>query len=314
MPPFGEGRLFCLNAMYPAPTDDQIRAILAKHRLPGGPVEASPYEGSVNYVRMVGDRCVRVLKEEDYASDIYTEVVSVPAVRAAGGRVPELLVFDDARDVVPGLVSIYRRLPGLPLGECAQVSDLTGIYREMGREIALWQTGVTAIEDPNDWLDKPRLDDAWACYERNADRLSPAERTWTEATIRRLEGAKTGPLKFVHWDLHAHNVLVHDGRFEAIIDWGDAGWGEAAINYHCLPAHMLPVLLEPLGEVDHDFVGRCLYAVLAYALNDVHREGYPDQPYRNGGHARWRNLEALYRQVLPSGWREWLGDPPPASI
>jgi len=297
--------------VHPQPSDGQIEAILVKHNLPSGRVEASPHEGSVNYVRMVGELCVRVLKEEDFASDVYTETVAVPAVRGAGAVAPELIVFDDDRDIVPGLVSIYRRLPGEPLGQCTGPIDLPALYRAIGEQIAIWHRGVSGVDDPYDRLDKPRLDNAWSCYERNADRLDAKERAWTEAAIRRFETATAGPPSFVHWDLHAHNILVDQGHFVAVIDWGDAGWGETAVNYHCLPANMLPILLAPLGEPDPNLIGRCLYATLAYALNDVHRAGYPAQPHRNGGHARWANFQALYNEKLSAAWKIWLGDPPP---
>ncbi|CAN5420067.1 hypothetical protein BH11ARM2_BH11ARM2_37880 [soil metagenome] len=255
---------------HPVPSDGQILALLERHGFPSDRVEASPYEGSGNHVRMAGGLCVRVLKEEDYASDITTEAVSVPAVRKAGVATPELLVFDDSRDIVPGLVTIYRRVPGIPLGRCGPLENPEGMVREIGRQIALWQTGLTEVSDPNGWLDKPRHNDAWKSYERNAERLSPRERIWAEA-----------------------------------------GWGDPTLNVHCLPAAWLPLLLEPLGAVSQDYVGRCLYGILAYALNDVHRPEREASPYGHTGHQRWQSLQTLAAQRLPDDWRHWIADGPP---
>ncbi len=252
-----------------------------------------------------------MLKNESYASDLYTEAMAVPAVRAAGVDIPELLAFDDSRDIVEGVVTIYRRVKGLPFAACTGPLDIVTIHQAIGEQIAGWRYGVTQVDDPNQWLDRPEFDDAWVCFERNAERLTTAERKWSESAISRLETAKPGVATFVHWDLHAHNILVEDGKFVSVIDWGDAGWGETAINYQCLRADMLPTLLEQLRDVDHNLVGRCLYGVLSYALNDVHREEDITQPHRNSGHRRWTNLLRLYSQDHPESWKFWLGDPPP---
>jgi len=294
------------------PTDDQIQALVAAHGLAVGAVEPSPHEGSVNHVRMVGPWCVRVLKEEDYASDLYTEAVCVPALTAAGVRTPELVAFDQSREIVPGLATIYQRVPGAPLGLSEPLAEIDALVRELGRQIATWRSQLRALEDPNGWLDRPRGDDAWANYERAADRLGSEERAWTERAIRRLEAAPEPAAEFVHWDLHAFNVLTHDGRFSSVIDWGDAGFGDPTLNYRCLPAHWLPLLLETADE-GGNFVGRCLYHLLAYALNDVHRAPRYATPYSHTGHRRWESLAALATRPPDAVWRDWLGDAPPKS-
>lgn len=295
--------------MHPAPSDEEILAILAEHRLPSGMVEASPHEGSVNHVRMVGELCVRVLKEEDFASDVYTEAAAVPALMGAGVRTPVLWAFDASRKVVPGIATIYERVPGRPLGLCGPFVGITGVVQELGEQIARWRDKVRWVADPNGWLDRPRGDNVWGCYERAAERLSRAERAWTEATIRRLEAAPEPEPEFVHWDLHAFNLLVNEGALTAVLDWGDAGFGDPTLNYRCLPAHWLPVLLSSYAE-DQGFVGRCLYHMLGYALNDVYRAPRYPGPYDHTGHRRWESLMALAAGPPRPPWREWLGDPP----
>src|SRR5580658_10129468 len=57
--------------------------------------------------------------------------------------------------------------------------------------------------------------------------VSPALRRWFEA------GAATpvdAPRTWFHGDLHGRNVLVKDGRFSAVIDWGDMAAGDAACD------------------------------------------------------------------------------------
>jgi len=297
--------------MYPAPSDAEIALLLERHRLPFGRVEISPYEGSVNHVRMIGDLCIRVLKQEDYASDLYTESVCVPPLARLGVATPELLIFDDSRSVVPSAVTIYRRSPGIPIGECTRLPDETTVVDALGLHIARWVNGLEEIDDPNGWLDRPSHHDLSINFGRAAERMTPPERAWTEAAIQRLRQAVAPASAFVHWDLHRHNILVYECALQAVIDWGDAGWGDPTINYHALPAEWLPRLLSPLGDVDHHFVGRCLYGILGYALNDIHREARGTSPYSHTGHARWESIRRLILESRDDRIRQWLPVAPP---
>ena len=40
--------------------------------------------------------------------------------------------------------------------------------------------------------------------------------------------------RWLHGDLHAQNVLVHEGRFSAVIDWGDITGGDVATDLACV--------------------------------------------------------------------------------
>ena len=298
--------------MYPAPTDDQIRALLEKHGLPAqDPVEECAYEGVVNHVRLVGDLSVRTLKDPDFCSDILTETLAVPAVRRAGARVPELMVFDPDEDIVQGPATIYERARGRPLGAIETLADLGSIYRDIGYEIGVWHRGVRFLHDPNERLDIPVLDNPGDALIRNADRMTPEEVRWVEKLIIRLEEARPQRVGFVHWDLHANNVMISEDRLSSIIDWGDAGWGDPAINFRCFPALYLPQALDSFGITDYGLVGRAMTGVLSYALDEIH---YADDPYRpnyHAGHKCWRSIQHLYLIRLDDMWRDWLGDPPP---
>lgn len=296
--------------MLPAPTDDQVFGILRAHGLScDAPVERSPHEGVVNHVRFVGDLCIRTLKENNYASDIWTESVAVPAVRASGANVPELLVFDPSERTFPTLITIYRRVPGEPFGQLREVADAPSIFRELGRQIGIWHRGVKSVSDPHGYLDIPEWPNPRQVIANNAERLSFAQLRWVDALVTRLEKAEASVRGFVHWDLHTHNVLVHENEVSSVIDWGDAGWGDAAINFHCLSPRYLPELLEGFGCDDPQFIGRCLLGMTMYTLNDAGRPEDRSQPFRNSGHRRWKSLQALCARDLPDTWRQWLGEP-----
>jgi hypothetical protein len=297
--------------MLPPPTDDQVQEILAKHGLPcDGLVERCLQEGVVNHVRFVGDLCLRTLKEPNYASDVWTETVAVPAVVQAGAMVPALLAFDCSQSIVPTLVTIYRRVPGEPLGALVSLADPASIYRQLGEQIGTWHRNVRTVPDPHGHLDRPEFPNPRQVVAQNEDRLSVGELRWVDALLTRLGEAQSTERGFVHWDLHVLNVLVHEGRLSSVLDWGDAGWADAAINFHCLPAEYLPEALDGFGSQDSDFIGRCLLGVVLYALNGIHRPDDAMQPYRNTGHRRWRSLIRLMRRELDEPWQRWLMTPP----
>lgn len=49
---------------------------------------------------------------------------------------------------------------------------------------------------------------------------------WADAIERPIDVAAT----WIHGDLHAHNVLVSNGRITGVIDWGDAARGDRATD------------------------------------------------------------------------------------
>jgi len=288
--------------MHPAPTDEQVRLLLAKFGLEDGVVGSSPYEGAANYVRLVGPWCVRVLKDEAFADDVRREAIVVPAVRAAGVATPELVGFDDSREIVPGLVTLYRRLDGMPLGLIDQAINREAIARQLGEQILRWRFDVKDLDLPRQQGQRAK-----ACYLRAKTRLSPAECAWVESALERLAATTDVPDEFVHNDLHRHNLMILDDQLEAVIDWGSAGFGDPALNYHCLPMDWLPLLLPP--DADANFVGRCLDYMLGYALNDIHRQARGG-PNSHTGHLRWQALLRFTNLGLRDDWRYWLQDAP----
>jgi aminoglycoside phosphotransferase (APT) family kinase protein len=78
------------------------------------------------------------------------------------------------------------------------------------------------------------LGDRAEAFERNlgaAERAHAAvgptlRRVWTEAAATPVDAPRT----WFHGDLHGRNVLVKDGRFAGVIDWGDMAAGDAACD------------------------------------------------------------------------------------
>jgi aminoglycoside phosphotransferase (APT) family kinase protein len=116
----------------------------------------------------------------------------------------------------------------------------------------------------HDWLD------------RLADTLDPAPilARWT----RHLETpAWRGAALWLHGDLHPANLLVHDGRLSAVIDFGDLTSGDPAgdlfVAWMLFPPAARAVFRDAAGDVDDDTWDRAegwaLLMALAYLANSA---------------------------------------------
>jgi aminoglycoside phosphotransferase (APT) family kinase protein len=66
-----------------------------------------------------------------------------------------------------------------------------------------------------------------AILKRETDAITPAiEQVWSEALTAPIDVTRT----WIAGDVHARNVLVHQGKLAAFIDWGDMRVGDAATD------------------------------------------------------------------------------------
>lgn len=85
----------------------------------------------------------------------------------------------------------------------------------------------------------------------------PLQRVWRRA----LAAGPPGPLAWTHGDLHARNVLgAPDGSLVAIIDWGDVGAGDPAVDLSALWTVLHPAdhtaFCSTYGPVDGPLLDR----------------------------------------------------------
>jgi aminoglycoside phosphotransferase (APT) family kinase protein len=66
----------------------------------------------------------------------------------------------------------------------------------------------------------------------------------------------SGPALWLHGDLHPANLLVHEGRLSAVIDFGDLTSGDPAtdlaVAWMLFPPELRPVFRSAAGDVDDD--------------------------------------------------------------
>ena len=286
----------------PPPGPEVISTLFQRHGVPGAwaPLEAT---GIANYIYATEDVVLRLATDHsEGVRDARTESVAAPVVYAAGIRTPRMLAWDDSREIVDGPYSLWERVHAETLGLYLPDARMAqAAWRELGAEIALLHETVTVCPDPNGWLDEPGYGDP-------RDHLETAARTGLVAAedcasvgrwLRHLEPFAVAPprVRFLHGDLHSMNVMcTKEGHLAAVIDWGDAGWGDIAFDFSDTPAHAFEAMLDgyseraPEAAADGTLRGRILWARLSRLLARV----------------AWGNWEeARMRELL-----EFAADPP----
>lgn len=274
-------------AMALARHHDPVDAILAHHGLQG-PWQQLPATGIANRIYATNDLVLRIAVEGPEAlDDARTESVAAPVARAAGVCVPRLVAFDDSGTVVDRPYSLWERVHGETLGLFApEPSSCPATWRDVGRQLALLHNRVQDCPDPHGWLDHPAreldLEERVASLAA-ASAIEPALAGELERAAKALRPALQGPLavRFLHNDIHAMNVMcARDGTLLALLDWGDAGWGDPALELAQVPLGAVPFVLqgyESEAHLDNTAEARILWDKLCAAVEQFEKGGAYDK-------------------------------------
>jgi aminoglycoside phosphotransferase (APT) family kinase protein len=293
--------------MSPDAVPDPVDAILSAHGIRGA-WTVLPTAGIANRTYATREVVLRVATDHPEAvADARTESVAAPAARAAGIRVPRLIAFDDSRALVDRPYSLWERIHAQTLSTCApEPGRAPGTWRDLGRELCRLHAGVLACADPRGWLDDPsRGPDPEAqlhdlLLQRGIDNETHARLVRWLVHLR-PSLADPLPRRFVHNDAHAGNLLCTRGdRLAALIDWGDAGWGDPAIELASVPLEAVPLVVagyeDEGGHLGGDADARILFDQLA-AVGDASILGQTRaeritalMTFARSAPARWRRL------------------------
>jgi aminoglycoside phosphotransferase (APT) family kinase protein len=299
----------------------QAHAILERHHLGISGFAKMNSTGMANTIYALGeDLILRVPGDHPSAvAQTLTESVAVPVARQLQIQTPELLVFDDSLEILDCPFTIYERVFGDTLGlldlEPIQIPET---YRAVGRELAKLHAGVHKVDDPFGRLDQPGYEQPRATLEQLATNgfVSASDARWLNAWCDLLEPATLEPVKhqFLHNDIHEMNLMVKpdDHSFLAIIDWGNAGWGDPATEFRIANIQALPYMLEGYRSVmplerEETIEARILWDQLGLALRRMNLElefgvvKHGFQPF-NGLMQLWR----FTHQQQNSSWTQWF--------
>lgn len=223
------------------PRPDHIDAIFSRYRVRGS-WERLASTGVANWIYATRAVVLRVATDHpDAVPDARTESVAAPAAYSAGILTPRLLAFDDTLTIVDRPFSLWERVQGVTFGAAVLADEARfAVWRSVGRELARLHRGVTVCADPHGYLDTPGV-------ESDTSRLLAtlvSSRRLGEEAARDIADACGGlqdasgptPTAFTHGDVHQLNVMCDlGGRLLALIDWGDAGWGDPMLDFSSMP-------------------------------------------------------------------------------
>ncbi|BDC48322.1 hypothetical protein F183_A06380 [Bryobacterales bacterium F-183] len=231
-----------------------ITAILAAHGIhdPWQPLEATGVANSIYATQHV---VLRIATDHpDAIVDAYTESVAAPVARQAGVMTPRLIAFDASGTLVDRPYSIWDRVHGVTFG-LTPLPDAArrAVWREVGQQLALLHDRVRECPDPSGYLDvADRELDVEELLQEYADTCGSAQVPEIEGLFEELRpyvDDTSVPPCFVHNDLHDRNIMCGPtGGLLALIDWGDAGWGDPALDFAAIPLDAVPAVLEGYGD------------------------------------------------------------------
>jgi aminoglycoside phosphotransferase (APT) family kinase protein len=261
-----------------------VDAIFTHHGMPGAWTPL-PVTGVANRIYATRDVVLRVATDHPEAvPDARTESVAAPVARASGLPVPALIVFDDSRRIVDRPYSIWERVHGETLGLHAPDPDaVPDTWRDVGRQLARLHTSVRECWDPNGWLDRPAHPDHVELREL-AHSLTPALAAFGAEVLDWIDRSEAAaavktPRCFLHYDIHQMNLMcARDGSLLSIIDWGDAGWGDPALEWSEAPIRAIPYMLDGYRSIAGALLGdapeaRILADQLWCGLEDLRDRG-----------------------------------------
>jgi aminoglycoside phosphotransferase (APT) family kinase protein len=166
---------------------------------------------------------VLVLHEQRWLPELAPGLPLPVPVPVRSGRPSDALGYPYAWTVGPWF-------PGAPL-EVAPPVDLRATASELGAFLAALHQPAPADAPVNPYRGVPladraeRFDDGLAELPEGLVDKSAARRLWDELAATEVDA---GPPRWLHGDVHPLNLLVHEGRLAAVIDFGDITSGDRA--------------------------------------------------------------------------------------
>ncbi len=252
--------------------------------------------GLANRIYATKDAVIRVAKEHEEAlRDARTESIAAPVAYAAGVLTPRLLLFDDSRELLDGPYSVWERVHGETLGLLQSEPDsMPNTWRKVGHQMALLHVRVQPFDDSKQVLHEPErdlgleslLEELAAAGHISTDSLREISLLIDELRPAVLEDAKTC---FLHGDVKDMNIMcTRADDLLALIDWGDAGWGDPTFDFFQMPLLAIPYVLRGYREVAPNLLGatfkeRMIWDKLGHAMSATLKnpsDGIPVDEFR----------------------------------
>lgn len=231
-----------------------LTAIAHRHGFQSPDALPTPWVGATSRVYPCGDVVVKVACDAADAMNAVTiDAAMNPIIRKLGVQTPDLIAFDDSRDLQPVPFSVYRRVPhSAPISQFSKSPGLVAsAWEAVGRELALVHQVPYRAEMPialREFRQSPHVDPRpWAEDLHARGVLDSTDMSWLQRLLDYLARFALGevPLTLCHGDVNAANVLVDstNGQYLALIDWAGVGWLDPVWDFAGVPFSVVPFLL-----------------------------------------------------------------------
>ncbi len=257
--------------------DSVIREILNKNQINESFVKLTTH-GIANEIYATPNFILRIPTDHPEAnSDAFTESVAAPLAKSNGIKTPKLISFDNSYTILNKTYSIWERIHGFTLGEIGDYLHYYNTWKEIGFELGKLHISIKACNDPKGWLDNPDRDYTKGMMIQgllNSDSkslylLNLIENKCTDKTFSYKKC-------FVHGDTNEFNFLcTKSDQLLSVIDWGDSGWGDPAIDFYMIPMDVLDNVLDGYNEIaginiNLDFIYRIILDKVWTAIEERH--------------------------------------------
>lgn len=229
--------------------------------------------------RISNDLVVRLPRRNSAFTFVEREIRHLPSIpQGLPLAVPRIEAVGVASDSLPGPWFVTQFLPGVSGNEATTSECVRGAV-DLGVTLASIHALSTENVD-NVSTRGVAIETRRPFFERELDHLpewaaKTSQDYFDRASLAELESAKV----FLHGDVHRSNLIVHDGRPTALIDFGDLGYGDRAgdlgggIFSVGFEAHQ--EFLKAYGSVsDATFVRAfgwaCYFAVRNFSIGDTY--------------------------------------------
>lgn len=250
-------------AELPAPLAAGVDAIATQLGVPRRQISLAPQQGKVNLTVYLGDDLVlRIPREQKTEHRLAKEASVIPFVQGLGVPTANLISYDSSRTISNTPYIVLERLHGLTLAEADGAAAFhSRTYRSLSEILALLHGVKMAVDAPIPHVSGPSEFYRDQLIERLSEmgELGRNQGQWLRRWFEHLEacGARASEPVLLHGDVISSNILVNrSGQVTALIDWGNACWGEKARDLADFPTRELPALLsEYRGHLkDHGII------------------------------------------------------------
>lgn len=255
---------------------DVVREILNKNQINEPFVKLSTH-GIANEIYATPNFILRIPTDHPEAkSDAFTESLAAPLAKVNGIKTPKLICFDNSYTILNKTYSIWERVHGLTLGEIDDYLQYYNTWKEIGAELGKVHVNIKHCHDPNGWLDNPDRDYTKDMLMKSLLSNDSESKYLLELVESRYKD-KTFSYKkcFVHGDTNQFNFLcTNKDHLLSIIDWGDAGWADPAIDFYMIPIDAINNVLEGYSQfaginVDYEFINRVILDKVWMGIEEI---------------------------------------------